>query len=542
MQRKALSVIVFAVLVALTPLSHRAAQAQEKESEKSEKSEKEAKPDSKPAAETPAPKEESSVTEHTLKIDGQTITYKATASTTLIKDDKSDPTASIFSIAYTRTDTKDKDAKDKDNARDKDLSQRPIAFVYNGGPGSSSVWLHMGAFGPRRVVTTDAGPTPPPPFKMVDNAESLLDKTDLVFIDPVGTGFSRAVGKAKDKDFWGVDQDVKSLAQFISAYVSRNGRWNSPKFLIGESYGTFRSAALGNYLQQHNGMYLNGIVLISSVLDLGTVSFHAGDDSSYIFYLPSYAATAAYHKMLKDPPADLNAFLAEARQFASTEYAGALMKGANLSAAEKADIAKKLSRFTGLNDDYIIKADLRVNLPQFMAELQRSRGLSTGRLDARFSGPQTDLLAEYAQYDPQSTAVEGAFTAAFNNYVREDLKFGKDLTYNTLSYEANGAWDWKHKSDRSYGVPGSPNVEPDLVEALVTNPHLHVEVENGIYDLATPFLATEYTMTHLNLPENLQKNIKLQYYDAGHMMYLREADLAKLKANIANFLDAATRQ
>ncbi len=542
MQRKALSVIVFAVLVALTPLSHRAAQAQEKESEKSEKSEKEAKPDSKPAAETPAPKEESSVTEHTLKIDGQTITYKATASTTLIKDDKSDPTASIFSIAYTRTDTKDKDAKDKDNARDKDLSQRPIAFVYNGGPGSSSVWLHMGAFGPRRVVTTDAGPTPPPPFKMVDNAESLLDKTDLVFIDPVGTGFSRAVGKAKDKDFWGVDQDVKSLAQFISAYVSRNGRWNSPKFLIGESYGTFRSAALGNYLQQHNGMYLNGIVLISSVLDLGTVSFHAGDDSSYIFYLPSYAATAAYHKMLKDPPADLNAFLAEARQFASTEYAGALMKGANLSAAEKADIAKKLSRFTGLNDDYIIKADLRVNLPQFMAELQRSRGLSTGRLDARFSGPQTDLLAEYAQYDPQSTAVEGAFTAAFNNYVREDLKFGKDLTYNTLSYEANGAWDWKHKSDRSYGFPGSPNVEPDLVEALVTNPHLHVEVENGIYDLATPFLATEYTMTHLNLPENLQKNIKLQYYDAGHMMYLREADLAKLKANIANFLDAATRQ
>ena len=251
----------------------------------------------------PEPKEESSVTDHTIKIGGQTIAYKATASTTLIKDDKGDPTASIFTIAYTRSDAKD-------------MSQRPISFVYNGGPGSSSIWLHMGAFGPRRVVTTDAGPTPPPPFKMVDNADSLLDKTDLVFVDPVGTGFSRAVGKAKDKDFWGIDQDVKSLAQFIATYINRNGRWNSPKFLIGESYGTFRSAALGNYLQNHNGMYFNGIVLISSVLDLGTISFPPGNDMPYVFYLPSYAATAAYHKMLKEPPADLNAFLVEARQFA----------------------------------------------------------------------------------------------------------------------------------------------------------------------------------------------------------------------------------
>jgi len=531
MMRKILALVVFAILLVLTQTPQLAAQGSEKEPEKSEK---DAKPEAKPAPEPPAPKEESSVTDHTIKIGGQTIAYKATASTTLIKDEKGDPTASIFSIAYTRSDAKDKD---------KDLSQRPISFVYNGGPGSSSIWLHMGAFGPRRVVTTDAGPTPPPPFKMVDNADSLLDKTDLVFIDPVGTGFSRAVGKAKDKDFWGIDQDVKSLAQFIATYVGRNGRWNSPKFLIGESYGTFRSAALGNYLQQHDGMYFNGIVLISSVLDLGTISFPPGDDRPYIFYLPSYAATAAYHKMLKDQPADLNAFLTEARQFASTEYAGALMKGATLSAADKSDIAKKISRFTGLSEDYLVKADLRVNLPQFMAELQRSRGLSTGRLDARFSGPQPDLLAEFAEYDPQSTAVDGAFTAAFNSYVREDLKFGKDLTYNTLSRDANRAWDWKRaEGGQNYGFPGSPNVEQDLVEALVTNPHLHVEVENGLYDLATPFLATEYTMTHLELPENLQKNIKLQYYDAGHMMYLREADLAKLKTNVATFLDNATKQ
>jgi carboxypeptidase C (cathepsin A) len=524
MLKKILALVVVTIFLVLGQASQVAAQ----EPEKSEKDAKpEAKSDAKPA---PEPKEESSVTDHTIKIGGQTIAYKATASTTLIKDDKGEPTASIFTIAYTRSDAKD-------------MSQRPISFVYNGGPGSSSIWLHMGAFGPRRVVTTDAGPTPPPPFKMVDNADSLLDKTDLVFVDPVGTGFSRAVGKAKDKDFWGIDQDVKSLAQFIATYISRNGRWNSPKFLIGESYGTFRSAALGNYLQQHNGMYFNGIVLISSVLDLGTISFPPGNDMPYVFYLPSYAATAAYHKVLKDQPADVTAFLAEARQFASTEYAGALMKGANLSSAEKADIAKKVSHFTGLSEDYLIKADLRVNLPQFMVELQRSRHLSTGRLDARFSGPAPDLLAEYADYDPQSTAVEGAFVAAFNGYVREDLKFGKDLTYNTSSPDANRAWDWKRTGDgQSYGFPGSPNVEQDLVEALVTNPHLHIEVENGLYDLATPFLATEYTMNHLELPENLQKNIKLQYYDAGHMMYLHEADLSKLKANVAIFLDNATKQ
>ena len=525
MLKKIFALVLMSIVFVLGQSSQLAAQEPEKPAEK------DAKPaDAKPAPEPPAPKEESSVTDHTLKIGAQTIAYKATASTTLIKDDKGDPTASIFTIAYARSDTKD-------------LSQRPISFVYNGGPGSSSIWLHMGAFGPRRVVTTDAGPTPPPPFKLVDNGDCLLDRTDLVFIDPVGTGFSRAVGKSKDKDFWGIDQDVKSLAQFIATYISRNGRWNSPKFLIGESYGTFRSAALGNYLQNHNGMYLNGIVLISSVLDLGTISFPPGNDMPYIFYLPSYAATAYYHKVLQEPPADLNAFLAEARQFASSEYAAALMKGANISAADKADIAKKVSHFTGLSEDYLIKADLRVNLPQFMAELQRSRKLSTGRLDARFSGPAPDLLAEYADYDPQSTAVEGAFVAAFNNYVREELKFGKDLTYNTAAHFDGAQWDWKRAGrGERYGFPGAPNVEDDLVEAMVTNPHLHIEVENGLYDLATPFFATEFTMTHLGLPENLQKNIGLKYYDAGHMMYLHEEDLAKLKANVAAFLDNATKQ
>jgi len=484
----------------------------------------------KPAEPTPPPpKEESSVTEHSIKIAGQTIPYKAIAGTILLKNEKDEPQALIYSTSYIRTDNKD-------------VSQRPISFIYNGGPGSASVWLHMGAFGPRRVLTANAEATPPPPYRLADNAGTLLDKTDMVFLDPVGTGFSHAVGKAQDKDFWGVDQDVKSLAQFITLYVSRNGRWNSPKFLIGESYGTFRSAALGNYLQAHDGMDFNGIVLISSVLDLGTISFYPGSDMPYIFYLPSYAATAWYHKVLKDRPENLNAFLEDARKFAQSEYASALMKGSKLTAAEKADMAKKLSRYTGLTEDYLIKANLRVTLGQFMEELQRHRGLTTGRLDSRYSGLTYDLLSEFAESDPQSSAVTGAFTAAFNSYVRDELKFGQDKTYHAISEGVGSNWDWKHQVGRGRGFfPGSPNVEGDLVQALLANPHLQVEVENGLYDMATPFFATEYTMEHLGLPEQLQKNIREQYYDAGHMMYLRDEDLAKLKSNISAFIDSAAK-
>src|SRR5437588_2502894 len=491
--------------------------------------EKEPKPAEKPAeAPTAPPKEESSATDHTIKIRGQSIPYKATAATILIKNEKDEPTALIYYTAYTRSDIKD-------------ISQRPLAFLYNGGPGSASVWLHMGSFSPRRVLTVNADATPPPPYKLVENPYCLLDKSDLVFLDPVGTGFSHAVGKAQDKDFWGVDQDVKSLAQFINTYVSRNSRWNSPKFLIGESYGTFRSAALSNYLQSRDGLYFNGIVLISSVLNLGTISFSPGEDMPYIFYLPSYAATAWYHKVLKDPPANLTALLGEAREYAQTDYAGALMKGSKLGGTERAAVAKQLSRFTGLSEDYLIRANLRVNLPQFMKELQRSRGLTTGRLDARFSGPTFDLLGEFAEYDPQETAISGAFVAAFNGYVREDLKFGQDKTYRVAGDGAGRQWDWKHHGGENFGFPGSPNVEGDLVGAMISNPHLQIEVENGIYDLATPFLATEYTMDHLGLAENLRKNIHLKYYEAGHMMYVRDEDLAKLKANVASFIDGASK-
>jgi len=488
-----------------------------------------AKPADAKAAPEATPKEESSVTDHAVRIGDQTINYKATASTTLLKDSKDEPTALMYSTAYTRSDVKD-------------LSQRPIAFIYNGGPGSASVWLHMGAFGPRRVVTENASATPPAPYKIVDNTESLLDKTDMVFIDPVGTGFSHAVGKAQDKDFWGVDSDVRSLAQFISTYVSRNNRWNSPKFLIGESYGTFRSVALGNYLQTNSGMYINGIVLISNVIDLGTLSFTPGDDRPYMFYLPTYAATAWYYKLLKNRPDDLVAFVASARQFAATDYAAALMKGSKIGESEKADIAKKLSDFTGLSEDFLVKADLRVTLPQFGAEILRSRGLTIGRYDARYSGPTYDLLTENSEYDPSFSAVVGAFTAAFNGYVREDLKFGQDRTYKVLPSEPSQNWDWKHSSGFGNFFPGAPTVAGDLIRELIDNPRLQIQIENGYFDMATPFFATEYTIEHALLPGNVQDRVHLQYYNSGHMIYLHDEDRVKLKGNIASFIDSAVKQ
>lgn len=510
--------VLLVALVVLNVTTGRV-QAQEKESKPADKLAE--------ATATP-PKEESSVTDHTIKIAGQTIPYKATAATILIRNDKDEPTALLYYTAYTRSDVKD-------------LSQRPVSFLYNGGPGSASVWLHMGSMGPRRVVTVNADVTPPAPYKLIDNPDCLLDKSDLVFIDPVGTGFSRAVGKAQDKDFWGVDPDVKSLAQFVTIYISRNNRWNSPKFLIGESYGTFRNAALANYLQSHDNMYLNGIVMVSTVLDLGTISFYPGQDLAYILYLPSYAATAWFHKTLKDRPENLNTFLDEARKFARGEYADALMKGDTLSKAEKAEIVKKVARFTGLSEDYLDKANLRVRLFQFMQELQRNRGLTTGRLDARFAGPTYNLIGEAADYDPQDTAISGAFVGAFNTYIREELKFGQDKTYKPAAEFDGNRWDWKHEGNDFGFFPGSPSVVLDLVQAMISNPHLKVEVEDGVYDLATPFMEAEYTVDHMGLPENIRKNIWHRYYEAGHMMYLHDEDLAKLKKNVANFVDIACR-
>jgi carboxypeptidase C (cathepsin A) len=501
---------VLAVVFSLGLAGRAAAQAPDKDAKA---------PEAKGAEKCEA-KEESSVTDHTMRIGGQTIAYKATASTTLLKNDKGDSTGLLYSVAYTRSDVKD-------------LTQRPVSFLYNGGPGSATMWLHMGAFGPRRVQTIDGSFTPPAPYKLVDNGESLLDKTDLVFIDAMGTGYSHAVCKAQEKDFFGIDEDLEAFAQFIVTYLSRNDRWNSPKFLIGESYGTFRSAALGNYLQSHDTVHLNGIVLISTVLDLSTLTFAPGDDRPYVFYLPSYAATAWYHKTA--------GFIDEARKYAQGDYAAALFKGAELSAGERAAVAKKLSYFTGLSEDYLEKADLRVTLGQFRAELRRKEGLTTGRIDARFTGYTYDLLEESAQGDPEGPAVGGAYTALINAYNHEELKFGKDKVYHNTA-NAFGSWNWARKDQRRFGFPGAPNVEQDLALAMITNPRLLVQVENGYYDLATPFFATEHTMEHLALPEVLQKNIKEDYYTAGHMMYLHDDDRVSLHKQIASLIDRATQQ
>jgi len=480
-------------------------------------------------------KEESSVTEHTIRIGAQVIPYKATASTMYLKNDQGEPIGLMYSAAYTRTDVKD-------------LSTRPVAFLYNGGPGSASMWLHMGAFGPRRATTVDAAPTPPAPYKLVDNTESLLDKTDLVFVDAMGTGFSHAVGKAQNKDFFGIDEDVQAFGQFILNYVNKNNRWNSPKFLIGESYGTFRSAVLGNFLQSRYSMHLNGIVLISNVLDMSSLMFSPSDDRTYIYYLPSYAAVAWYHKALKNRPANLAAFIEEARRYAQGEYAAALFKGDRLPAQEKASVAKRLSDFTGLSEDYLIKADLRVSLGQFNIELLRGRGLTSGRIDARFTGYTRDLLSETAQGDPEGPAVGGAFTALVNDYNHNELKFGLDKNYRNSS-GGGGQWNWQRQptgrpaaAGGGGGYPSAPNATADLLQAMITNPKLLIQVENGYYDMATPFFATEVSLNHLGLRPEMQGRIQLNYYEAGHMMYLQDESRVSLKNNIAAFIDRATQR
>ena len=481
-----------------------------------------------PPAADGAPREESSVTEHTIRINGQAIAYKATAATMLLTNDSGAPIGSLYYTAYTRTDTRD-------------LSQRPISFIYNGGPGAASMWLHMGAYGPRRIVTTEAAPTPPAPYQIVDNENTLLDATDMVFIDPIGTGFSKPVGKGTGKDFWGVDEDARSITQFIYQYISRNGRWNSPKFLIGESYGTTRSAVLVNRLQQQENMDFNGVVLMSSVLDFETLEFAPGHDISYVLYLPSYAATAAYHHVIPTP-ANLAAFLDEVRTWAMGPYAAALAKGSSLPAADRAAVLRQLSAYTGLSQDYLDRANLRVSLGQFSEELNRSKGMVAGRLDSRFLGPEYDLLSEGMEYDPQSEAISSAYMTAINSYLRDELKFPAG----DQRYVGGGAvqpWDWNRLPQGRRGggggfFRGATYVGSDLANALVSNPNLKVEVENGYYDMATPFFATEYTMDHLGVNPTLRSNITLKYYEAGHMMYLHVPDLAKLKANVVGFIQS----
>jgi carboxypeptidase C (cathepsin A) len=423
---------------------------------------------------------------------------------------------------------------------DREDSHRPITFLYNGGPGSSTVWLHMGAFGPKRVMTADDTHSPAAPYRIIDNEYTLLDVSDLVFIDAPGTGFGHLRGADKEKAFYGVDQDAHAFANFIVQFLSRHNRWNSPKYLFGESYGTTRSAALANILQSEKLLDLNGIILLSQILNFDTSvdqpQFNSGVDLPYALALPTYTATAWYHHKLAAQPAALEPLLREAENFAMTDYLQALAAGSSLSAERKSQIASKLHDYTGLPADYIERANLRVNGGEFEKTLMGS-DITTGRLDTRFAGPTIDPMSKEAEYDPQSAAISSAYVSAFNDYVRTALKFGEKKTYKPI-LDVEKIWEMQHQPPGSTAkVPGPVNVIPDLAVAMKQNPNLKVQLNGGYYDLATPYFAAVYELHQLPIQSALQANIEMHFYTSGHMVYAHEPDLKALHANVAGFIE-----
>ena len=485
------------------------------------------------AGEKPGPKDQIVESRHTIQIGQQRIAYTATTGTIILKEESEKkgeqsgvsegevPKASFFFTAYT-----DEYAPDK--------ARRPVTFSFNGGPGSSSVWLHLGVLGPRRVEMGDAGSLLPPPYHLVDNVHSLLEVSDLVFIDPVSTGFSRPVPGEKAREFHSFKKDIESVGDFIRLYATRYQRWNSPKFLVGESYGTTRAAGLSGYLQDRHGMFLNGIMLISSILQFQTARFDPGNDLPFILFLPTYTATAWYHQKLEPAlQADLKATLAEVEAFAHNEYALALMKGAALPAEERAQVAARLARYTGLPVDYIERTDLRIEIFRFTKELLRSVGQTIGRLDSRFKGVDRDSAGENFEFDPSMAAIMGPYTATLNDYVRSELKFESDLPYEILNPRV---WPWTYDDSENRYV----NAAETMRKAITTNPFLKVFVANGYFDLATPYYATQYTLDHLGLPAELRGNLSSAYYEAGHMMYVHPPSLTQLSQDLAAFIRSAT--
>ncbi len=516
---------VFAAAVLAAALGVLAAAAQEPVAEP--KADKKPAAGKEAAAPTPVPTPPApAVTHRRLTLAGKPIAYTATAATVDLKDSKGETNGRMFYVAYT--------------ADGADAKARPVTFLFNGGPGSASLWLHMGSFGPMRVETPDAQPTAPAPYRLVENAESLLDRTDLVFIDAIGTGFSRIVGKGEAKDFYGTDQDVAAFAQFIERWVSANNRWNSPKFLLGESYGTTRGAALLAYLER-KGMAFNGAIFVSSYLnawdDFNGPPF--ANDRAYELYLPTMAATAWYHKKLDPLPPDLATFLAEVRAFALGEYEQALQKGNRLDDATRKAVAAKLARYTGLPETYIVNANLRIDPNRFEKELLRGERRTLGRLDARYRGIDHDAAGETPEFDAASAAFSAAFVAAFNSYVRETLGYKTDDLYKPTSYDEVGKdWDDRHKTDS--GRAPMPDVAEDLRVVMSMNPNLRLFSANGYFDFATPFFETEYTLSHMGLDPKLEQNVVFGYYPSGHMIYLHEPSLRQMKTDLARFYDQAT--
>lgn len=467
------------------------------------------------------PEEKQSVTQHSVTVNGKTLNYTVTAGTMLLKEEDVEEgekaKASVFYVAYTL----DQEAG---------AAQRPVTFSFNGGPGSSSVWMHLGLLGPKRVLMKDDGSPLPPPYKMVDNEYTLLTESDLVFIDPVSTGYSRAVPKEKPEQFHNYQKDIESVGEFIRLWTTRNNRWGAAKFLIGESYGTTRAGGLAEHLHQRYGMYLNGIMLVSSIMNFMTARFTPGNDLPYLLFLPTYTATAWYHNRLgADLQADLRKTLDEVEDFVMNEYTLALMKGNKLTGEDRKGIVKKLARYTGLSEAYIERTNLRIEIFRFTKELMRETGETVGRLDTRYKGFDRDSAGEMFEYDPAYSAIQGVYTATLYDYLRSDLKFEIDQHYEILNslYQT-----WQYDTYQNQFV----NTAERLRKAFQSNPDLKIIVCNGYYDLATPYFATDYTFSHIELPEELQKNIKMTFYESGHMMYVHLPSLEQAGKDLAQFV------
>jgi len=491
----------------------------------------------------------SSTTTGTVTVEGKAISYQAEAGTLVLDGsgaDEGKPQVAMSYVAYFK--------------QGADASTRPITFIYNGGPGSSTVWLHMGAWGPKRVVTNDDTHTPAAPYQLVNNDYSLLDASDLVFIDMPGTGFGRLLAKGKDdasrarshkelaKKYWGVDADAEAYANFITQFISGHHRWNSPKYLFGESYGTTRSAVLSNILQSRYDVDLNGVMLLSQILNF-SLSIDGSDanpgiDMPYVLALPTYAATAWYHhKLPKYEGKALAPLLKEVAAFATTDYEQALSAGSLLDANRKQAIATKLHDYTGLPVDYLLKANLRVTGGMFEQQLQSSTDTTTGRLDTRFSGPSMDPMAKTRAYDPQSAAISSAYVSAFNDYVRRDLKFGEGMKFRPSVYGAEDFhWDREHKAPGMRFSRGALNVMPDLAVAMKYNPNLKVMLFGGFYDLATPYYTAIYEMQHLPIPDSLRKNISYAFFPSGHMVYAHIPSLKKLHDDATAFIESTSNR
>ncbi|HUA66828.1 MAG TPA: peptidase S10 [Alphaproteobacteria bacterium] len=489
------------------------------------------------------------MTDGTVTVDGTAIRYQAVAGTLVvhprgwndvsplegseeadtIKKDP-EPVASMFYVAYFK--------------KGAEADKRPITFLYNGGPGSSTVWLHMGAFGPRRVVTADDTHTPAAPYEIVNNDSSLLDASDMVFIDAPGTGFSRIAGKDAGKAFYGVDQDAYAFTQFILEFLSKYGRWNSPKYLFGESYGTVRSSVVVDKLVNDDAVDFNGVILLSQCLNGDLLpdgpEANPAVDLPYEMALPTYAATAWYHHRLPgNPPARLEDLVSEVENFAMTDYHQALAAGLSLQPGQKQLIAQKLHDYTGLPIDYILKANLRISGGEFEENLQGDKDLTTGRLDTRFSGPTLDPLSKEADYDPQSAAISSAYVSAFNDYVRKSLLYGQGMMFKPVVFdETISKWDFTHKlpPPQAGNTSQTPNVMLDLADAIKQNPNLKVLLNAGYFDLATPFYEGIYEMRHLQIPPSLFSNISFKFYESGHMVYAHPPCLKELHDNVAAFI------